>query len=512
MTRAPREPAPNRDETIPSGRILLVDDNPEIILLTERFLTRHGHRTVSCATGEAALEICQEQEIDVVLLDILLPDLDGLEVCRRLKSSEATRKIMVLLLTGCGGVRHRVEGLEAGADDYITKPFHVTELLARVDSALRIKRLTDEIEHSHCQLLESQKERLRAEKMATIGLLATGIAHEFNNILSGISGFAQLANRDPRYREQLVSVALTQSRRAMEIANSLSTFYRPGHGKEEFDLGQLVESALLLLTPQIQDREIELDLQFEEEVRLHGHPGQIQEVLLNLCLNALQAMGQGGQLGVHLEATGDSAIIRVSDTGGGIAPDVIERIFDPFFTTKGALGGGESSGSGLGLSVCHNIVTSHAGRLEFDNRPGEGVTFEIVLPLQSDPERSTPSRRRPAPADLPRILVADANRSIQEITEKFLTARDAECCTSWEELEEKLGSRRVDTILVDVDMDCPEPLDTALERLAGEHPGLKIILTSESHSDPRVGRCQGQIRGHLLKPYSIENLADLIES
>ncbi|MEE3200308.1 MAG: response regulator, partial [Planctomycetota bacterium] len=205
-------------------KILVVDDNEELLGAVSRLLELQGYTALTATSGEEALQIAGSELPDLILLDWILPGIDGIEVCRKLKNEESTRGIMVLLLTGRGSVDSRIEGLDAGADDFIPKPFKHPELLARIRSSLRLKKTTDELTERNRQLVESQYELVRTEKIATIGLLASGIAHEFNNIMAGISGYAQLASKNPKYMPQLVEVALTQARRAQELTGSLSSY------------------------------------------------------------------------------------------------------------------------------------------------------------------------------------------------------------------------------------------------------------------------------------------------
>ncbi len=493
------------------GKILIVDDNEEIIILTSKFLKHHGFEIICCGDGETALTMCEELKPDVVLLDVMLPKIDGLEVCKRLKAGELTRKIMVLLLTGCGTLNSRVKGLEAGADDYITKPFHVSELLARVRSALRIKKLTEEIEQSHLQLLESHKDRLRSEKMATIGLLATGIAHEFNNIMSGISGFAQLAKKNPEYQEKLVDVTMTQAKRAMEIANSLSTFYRPSAGKSEVSLKEIIDNALLLITKEVKEREIDVETQIDPDIKIWAHAGQIQEVILNFFLNAIHAMGKTGKLSIRLFEIEGEAQLEIEDTGGGIPEEVLEKIFDPFFTTKGALGGGGGCGSGLGLSVSYNILTSHRGTVKIDNNPPKGVCFIIKLPLSKTIAEGLEKAESSAKKN-GNLLIGDSDHSIHEIADKYLKGTAGECyCSNWDQLWEELEGNSIDTVLIDLNLEGDIPFEESFTKLVTKRPELSIILTSDNLSHPNLSEYLSHCCGHLLKPYTVENLTNLVE-
>ncbi len=502
--------APGTDTSLSDARILIVDDNQDIITLTQRILVQQNYEILTAADGTTGLHLAQTEKPDLVLLDVMLPGMDGLEVCRRIKGDPETRKLMVLLITGCGSLDHRVKGLESGADDYITKPFHLTELLARVRSALRIKKLTDEIEESHRALLEAQKERLRSEKMATIGLLATGIAHEFNNIMSGISGFAQLAKKNGKYKDQLVEVTLIQAERAMNIANSLSTFYRPSKGCKPTDVQTVIENAICLVTKQIKENEIEIVRNFKDVPQVLIHPGEVQEVVLNLSINAIHAIGKKGKIEIGLDQIDEMVRITISDTGCGMSPEVADRIFDPFFTTKGALGGGSSSGSGLGLSVSYNIVKSHHGQLSVKSEEGVGTTFTIDLPIHhTDSISDLESEEAAGELDV-NVVLADPDGAVQELVVNYLRDVGLTCCSNWEETLEALESGVVNSLVLDTELPGDErTFAEVFDWLLETWPDLRIVVTSSNLSDD-LQSCLPRAHGHLLKPYTVENLTNTL--
>jgi signal transduction histidine kinase len=501
------------------GRILIVDDNRDIVALTQRTLRSRNFETFTAFNGREALEAVRERPIDVVLLDVMLPEIDGLEVCRTIKGHPQHRKIMVLLITGCGSVDHRVKGLEAGADDYITKPFHLIEVLARVRSAMRIKHLNDEIEETHRRLLEAQKERLRSEKMATIGLLATGIAHEFNNIMSGILGFAQLARKSAEFKDQLVDVTIIQAERAMKIANSLSSFYRPASGRSAVDVRREAEGALCLVVKELKEREIEVVEEFDADVRpIPSQPGQLQEVILNLIINAIDAVGERGRIAVAVRQQDGCVELSVSDNGPGIAPETMDHIFDPFFTTKGALGGGTRSGSGLGLSLSYNIVASHAGRFEVRSEPGRGTTFTVRLPCGEFPpvarEQEAAATETPPPAceASGRLVIADADHSVEGIAQRYLRGLDVSVCLTWEELFTAMAEVPAPArVLLDTELPGEVDFEEGFQRLSAAYPAVPVLLTSRNLSAAPLRRCLPQAAGHLIKPYTVENLTNLLD-
>ncbi|MBI4602602.1 MAG: response regulator [Planctomycetes bacterium] len=521
-TATPSERAGAAPAEIPQrrpSRILIVEDNADILRATQRILAAHKYEVLTATDGEEALRAAAEALPDLVLLDIMIPKVDGLEVCRRLKADARTRGIMVIHVTGRGSVDNRVEGFNAGADDYIPKPFHIPELLARVHSSLRIKALTDDLAERNQQLLKSQNDLVQSEKMATIGLLAAGIAHEFNNIMAGVSGYAQLARKDPRFKDMLVDVALTQTERALELTRSLSTYNRPHPSGAVCDVAQTVENALRLVAKEVETAGVRVITELAETPKVTMSPGQLQEVVLNLVLNAIQAIdSSGGAIRVRVGPAEDADrfVLEVRDNGQGIPEEHLSRIFDPFFTTKGALGGGRQSGTGLGLTLCRNFVQSAGGTIEVASRVGQGSTFRVILPraaeAATEPRRSagTAAGLPPPAARRLRILVVDDEEHVREPLEAYLRDHDVVCCSTGEAALEACALEPFDYVILDVCMRKSMNGLQVFERLATLSPSPRVIFASGRFPDPAYREYLDRAHGHLLKPYKLEDLAALL--
>jgi len=500
-------------------RVLIADDNADIVAVLTRLLAARGYETLTASDGEAALTIARREAPDLILLDWMMPRLDGLEVCRRLKADPHTRGIMVVLVTGRGSVGNRIEGFDAGADDFIPKPFHHPELLARVRSALRIKELTDELSERNRQIVESRHELVRQEKMATIGLLASGIAHEFNNIMAGISGYAQLARRNPKHLPQLVEVALTQSERAEELTNSLSAYHRQDSSAAGCDAAEVTRRALCLVKKLIESKGIRLRIEAGEVAPVSIAPGQLQEIVLNLLINAVHAIGpEGGEVFVGIDAGVDAStvLLTVRDTGHGIPAEHIEEIFDPFFTTKGALGGGREKGTGLGLSVCYNIVQSRGGRIAVASEVGKGSTFTVTLPVhagtlpRSEVERACLPSRQPVAQERKRVLVVDDEAPIRQMLCEHFAEHDVVACASAGEAIRAYRSEPFDLVVLDVCMaDSPSGCE-ALRAIKSIDPAARVVLASGSLRERIPDDVMALAHGHLLKPFQLDALSALL--
>ncbi len=232
-----------------------------------------------------------------------------------------------------------------------------------------------------------REQLLRAQRLSSMGALASSVAHEFNNILTTIINYAKLglgAEGDNRARSEALEKILKGSQRAATIVNSMLGFARnQAHQRELTDLAKLVEEVLILTEKDLSKHHVQVEKHFQERPQALVVPGQIEQILLNLIINARQAMPRGGHLRLELRENRltHMAEIRVTDTGIGIPPDQLRLIFEPFYTTKQPDENGHG-GNGLGLSVCRQIVEQHHGRIRVESVVGKGSTFTVKLPLE----------------------------------------------------------------------------------------------------------------------------------
>ncbi|GLV56769.1 hypothetical protein KDH_36080 [Dictyobacter sp. S3.2.2.5] len=261
-----------------------------------------------------------------------------------------------------------------------------------------LKETTEEIKRQEQELREKHEQLVQAGKLATLGELTTGVAHELNNPLNGINLFVGnaidmvelgLASTEPQHLLQELRNTMQQVGKATSIISHLRTFGRTASARREpILLGFVVHEALTLIQEQLRLRQIEVCLKFPpEEVKVLGSAIQLEQVFLNLLTNARDAMVKSKQKRVTISCTvnGDIVEIRVSDTGTGILPELERRVFDPFFTTKEV-----GQGTGLGLSITYGIIRDCGGTIVLENHPGEGATFVIHLPLLQQVEEAVP--------------------------------------------------------------------------------------------------------------------------
>jgi signal transduction histidine kinase len=246
----------------------------------------------------------------------------------------------------------------------------------------------EEVMAPHSEADQLREQLLHAQRLSSVGTLATSVAHEFNNILTTIINYAKLGLRptsDEASRLQAFDKILKGSQRAATVINSMLGFARSHSAHRELtDLVELVEEVLILTEKDLGKHHIQVEKKYQGRPRAPVMRGQIEQILLNLIINARQAMPRGGRLKLEVRENAATlmAEIRISDTGVGIPPEQLRLIFEPFYTTKEPDEHGHG-GSGLGLSVCRQIIEQHQGRIRVESLPGKGSKFTVKLPLKA---------------------------------------------------------------------------------------------------------------------------------
>lgn len=385
--------------------VLIVDDQPDNLYVLERLLRRQGYEVQQASSGEAALESIQGAPPDLVLLDVMMPGLDGFEVVQRLRQAPATRTLPVVLLTAnAPDQRLKIQGLKLGADEYLTQPINNNELLARVQSLLRTKQSQDELRDVNTQLqalLEEtrlarlQLERAQKEKDEFISI----ISHELKNPLASIKGYASLLQRRARKDPALVFTlkGLDVIEQQVERMNNLLDQLRDvSHiGINRFTVEPQTQDIAMLLERIAAEQQATTTAQ-ELVLTVEGLPllvsvdeFRISQVLGNLIGNAIKYSGENTTIAITANRSftdvpvtleGDRwAAITITDHGIGIAAEDQQRLFDPFFRAPNAKT--KASGMGLGLFISREIVQRHGGHLWLRSAPEQGSTFGVVLPL-----------------------------------------------------------------------------------------------------------------------------------
>lgn len=474
------------DLPISTGTILVVDDNPTNLQVLFDVLSDCGHRVAIAKSGEAALQRLESYHPDLILMDVMMPGLDGFETCQRLKQNTVTCHIPVMFMTALNQPADKVKGFQVGGVDYITKPIQTEETLARVHTHLQLNFLnrtleqqvaerTAELSQALVNLQTAQAELIKSEKMAAIGQLTASIAHEVNTPLAVIGGastninnaFQSALKRLPILSQylsaghqaefwQLVQIALKprptlstkaerqqrrqlhdqlmeqgihnaaawasqltllqlkledlpnpailndlnglnylqavydivmqqqslnniqqEVKRAAKIVSALKNYSHQDYtGKPRLAAVTDGLGVALILYQYRLKQGIELTCEYQPDLpQILCNPDELTQVWVNLIDNALYAMGAMGYLAITVTQQAEWVVVKVTDSGKGIPPEVQVRMFDPFFTTKP-----QGEGSGLGLDITQKIVQKHGGEIQVQSQPGR-TSFIVQLPV-----------------------------------------------------------------------------------------------------------------------------------
>lgn len=347
--------------------ILIVDDNIDTVELLRKRLRAEGYNTEEAYDGEQALKKVYESFPDLIVLDVMMPLMDGYEVCQRLKTDERTKFIPIIMLTAKSDVESKVKGLDIGADDYVPKPFDYRELSARIRSLLLKK--------------ETSEKAIEEKRTEAVRKLIDSLSHEIRNPIVSIAGFAKkvydnLPPGDPN-KPYLMTI-LQESERLERLLKEILNLKMIAIGfMENVDPKIAIEEVLSEVGREIEEKAIEVETDFKDVSEVYIDREHLKIVLRNIIKNAIEAMEKSEKrlLKISLEQVGDEVLIKISDTGKGIPKELIKRIFDPFFTSK-------VYGPGLGLTVALTIVQYYRGFISVESEPQKGSTFIIRLPVR----------------------------------------------------------------------------------------------------------------------------------
>ena len=367
-------------------RLLLVDDEDHFRQTLAKRLVKRGFDVYQSVDGNECLSLLEEKKVDVVILDVKMPGMSGLEVLKYIKSKYP--KSEVILLTGHATTDSGVEGIKSGAFDYLSKPIELDHLVTKITQAYeKILRLeAEQKEGEYRRKIEQQM--IATERLASLGTLAAGVAHEINNPLAVISESAgwmsQLLAKDElkdMYRRQDFEKALDKVgksvERAKRITHQLLGFVRRSDSSvSEVNLSNLIDDAVQLVEHETRKRNIQIVRKMDSlPDTIWSDSYQIRQALVNLLTNAVHAVGSEGSISISLEDLDDQLAITVRDNGEGIPRENLDKIFEPFFSTK-SLG----EGTGLGLFVTRGIIEKLGGSIEVESEIGQGASFCIRLP------------------------------------------------------------------------------------------------------------------------------------
>ena len=625
-----------------TSTILIVDDHAANRETLVELLHNHEYRLVEAANGLDALLLAAQWLPDLILLDVMMPEMDGFEVCRRLRADPQLAEVPVIMVTALDDRQSRIMGIGCGADDFVSKPFDAAELRTRVRTITRLNRYgrllrerakveeasqkiheqaalidlaTDAIvvldtdgrvqswnpgaekifgtpapeahgrplavliskgeskrlesalgdtllqgewrgdllsfrpngenviTHSHWTLLRHadgrargiltvstdqtefkklQAQFYRAQRMESLGALAGGIAHDLNNMLAPVLMASEMlqAGPPPEIQREMAKVIQVSAERGAGLVRQILAFARGSEGAERTELqpGHLVRDVVSMARETF-PKTIEIASQADTLSLIRADPTQIHQVLLNLLVNARDAMNGSGKITVRGEnrvldaafaaqkpgaKAGPHVVLRVTDTGSGMTPEVLAKIWNPFFTTKPP-----GKGTGIGLSTVMNIVKEHDGFVDVTSQPGKGTTFVIYLPATDGTEAAAAA----APVQLPlgrgeRVLVVDDETVLGQMVQTLLAEHNYTAVVAdgpARALSALTQGGQFDLALVDLNMPVMDGARLA-KVLHNIKPGLRVILVTGSQEMMVEQTKLGQFAAVVAKPFTAETL------
>ena len=386
--------------------IVVADDEPDMLRFLRSQLADH-FEVYEAVGGQQAIEKAAQYQPDIVLLDMMMPEKDGLEVCRELRERETTRLVPIVLLTARADEETKLAALAAGASDFLTKPFSTTELHVRLKNLVEsqsyqrqlarekknLEATMEELRDAMELLKDTETQLVQSEKLASLGRMSAGIIHEINNPLNyaktGIHMLKRAGGRLPEEEREEYEEILADIRegveRVIQIVSDLRTFTHSDADQLcEVEVAGVVGSALRFLAMEWQDSRVEIRKDLPEGMTVWCNSNRLTQILVNLLQNSLDALAarefpEGGSAAIDIrgEIAGGRRWLIVRDNGNGIPEENVAKVFDPFFTTKDV-----GAGMGLGLSICYRIMEGFGGRIELDTVPGEFCEFRLAFPDQ----------------------------------------------------------------------------------------------------------------------------------
>lgn len=370
--------------------LLYIEDESATREQVARMLSARGYKLIVAENGKEGLDYYREHTPDITLTDIMMPQMNGLEMARKIR--DINPEAQIICMTAFSETNCLLEAIDIGINQFVLKPIEYARLLTALDRCHEMANL-----RKRHRILEVEHQRTK--KLEAIGVLASGIAHDFNNLLQVILGYVSLArmSADPNSRTaELLKIAENTSGTARDLGKRLLTFAKGGDAPKELtELPPLIEA---VLSAELDGSSVSYETNFPDNLpQIDIDVAQFRLVIAHLAINARESMPQGGTLLVSASmpvlnannefalAPGEYLHIVFKDSGCGIAPENLSKIFDPYFTTKQM---GSLKGMGLGLALSHSIIRHHSGQILAESKPGEGTAIHIYLPVFPEKSRT----------------------------------------------------------------------------------------------------------------------------
>ncbi len=387
-------------ETSRNGRLptlLVADDEPDMLRFLKSQLASH-YNVLEAVDGQQAIEKASQFLPDLILLDMMMPEKDGLQACREIREHTPTQSIPIVLLTARADEETKLKALEAGASDFLTKPFSTTELHVRLRNLVeshqyqrKVSKQNQVLESTIEQLKETETQLVQSEKLASLGRMSAGIIHEINNPLNfATTGLFTLRNKGkylaPEQQEDYAEILKDVEdgiKRVKTIVSDLRMFTHPDtESRDQVEISEVVAASLRFLSNEWKDR-VQIEQKLTEHQTIWANKNKLIHVLVNLLQNSLDALKtktfetEKPTIWIESRLESGRSLLIIRDNGTGIGSEHLNKIFDPFFTTKDV-----GEGMGLGLAICHRIVQDCEGRISVRTERGKFCEFTLEFPAK----------------------------------------------------------------------------------------------------------------------------------
>lgn len=537
--------------------IFIVDDMPANLGILDEFLSHHGFEVLIAQDGKSALAKVEKAQPHLILLDILMPELDGFETCRRFKANPATHDIPIIFMTALTDTVDKVKGFELGAVDYITKPFEQEEVLARIKTHLRISQLQQQLQLQNTQLqeknnqldlltrhLSQRTEELRSAntELARAARLKdeflANMSHELRTPLNAILGMSEVLQEGiygPLNVQQAKSVHTIEEsgRHLLVLINDILELAKIEAGKIKLDLipvsaNWVGESCLRLVKELAHKKQVKLQAVFDPNpLTIQADERYLKQILLNLLDNAIKFTPTGGTVELEIKGDPEQQVVNlsVSDTGIGIPAKDMPYLFRIFVQIDGGLNR-QHEGTGLGLAMVYRLVKMHGGSISVISNSGQGSCFIVALPWQPamdsladvplDESVTPPPTQTAAITSEFVILLVDDNQIITETIADYLRAKGYQVILAHNgvQLIEQTREIHPDLILMDIQMPEMDSLE-AIRRIRADTEMAKIpiiALTALTRPYDKERCLEAGANDYLSKPISFKGLAATIKA
>ncbi len=508
--------------------ILVIDDQPANLKVLLNFLKQQDFEVRMAENGEWALQVLDTYVPDIILLDVMMPGMDGFETCRRIKENKTTAGIPVIFITALDSVEDKVAGFEAGGIDYITKPFQQVEVLARVNTHVTLRR-------QELLLLEASKKQEALKRFESLKTMAGAIAHRFNNSMMAIEGNLELmvktlpADSD---EYEMASDAIQAAKGASQVGSMMLSYVGQKPRKlQVLSLARVVSECVTalnhLFSPAIVLKFIQPDQPFDCSM----DKLQIKEVIESILTNAVESLEKSSgtieiTLGTDYFTTvsfpvafqndtikdGMYSFCQIKDSGQGISPENLSRIFEPFYTTR-------FIGRGLGLALTVGIMHSHQGAVTVKSSPGKGTTVKVLLPSISSTLQTMQSFdvvRSESEQLSGEILLADDDKLVLKIGRRMLESLGftVHTAVNGQEAVDKICSQKHEFCAAVLDISMPQ-IDgiEAMQAIRKVNASLPIVLSSGYSEDDFFFKEElgGKPDAFLNKPFQLSDMRSCFE-